>query len=247
MKLTEQELSWDDAVNVISKPKPPVAPTSPKGGRGNDDLTSKNDGPKDDTAVNKSSDVDADKLSKLNTYFLSSFETALKFLYKIGPATQNSDTDKTLETLKSYLRGKYIKSKAMYADWLIRLSNPASTPGQLAQKYRKQYDYVFTRNGKAGSNTVQTIQSIPKSPTLKDLNSFFDPGNPIGEDLDIVNNTSLRRDWVNNDIIEYRDGNTKSQLVSGVRRDAYAFHKDIMNFYAKGTEGLPIAKYRTKF
>ena len=260
MKLNEQELSWDEVEVIVNKtastsPKAQTGNTSPTGGRGNEDPTSKNDPPKDDIPkddlpLKGNANGEPANLKTIHSGFVSNFDRALKFFYQAGPATQNGDTDKLYELLTILRKPSGDKGDqkqraiAMYIDWVIRLSNPASNPGKLAQKYRKQYDYVLTRNGKS-SNTVQTIQSVPKSPALLDLNSFFDPQNPIGQDLGFVEDQRLRRSVLG--FVEFRDGNTKSQLVKNIRRDAYVMHKDIMNFYKWQKEGVPKAKYKTKF
>jgi hypothetical protein len=185
--------------------------------------------------------------------------TSVEFLQKFGAASRKRDTDLMYNLIKQYIIRNNTNSTYMscvYIDWILRLSTPGSIDQKLAMKFQKQYNYALSSNG-LNSISVNAIFNMPKAPSLKNINSIFNPQQPIGKMLDMSSDNKVVAEIRSNlyGVIEYTDDdNTSSKFLKP--RSAAEFYEMIMRMYELGSfnlenksvaKGKMLPKFKTKF
>jgi hypothetical protein len=183
--------------------------------------------------------------------------SSVEFLQKFGAASRKRDTDLMYNLIKQYIirsSDKSIYISCVYIDWILRLSTPGSTDQKLAMKFQKQYNYALSSNG-LNSISVNAIFNMPKDPSLKNINSIFNPQQPIGEMLDMSSDNKVVAEIRSNiyGVINYTEDNSSSKFQKP--RSAAEFHDIIMRMYNMQSfnyknpmsKGKMLPKFKTKF
>jgi hypothetical protein len=184
--------------------------------------------------------------------------SSVEFLQKFGAASRKRDTDLMYNLIKQYIIRNNTNSTYMscvYIDWILRLSTPGSIDQKLAMKFQKQYNYALSSNG-LNSISVNAIFNMPKDPSLKNINSIFNPQQPIGKMLDMSSDNKVVAEIRSNiyGVINYIENNTSSKFEKP--RSAAEFHEMIMRMYELGSfnlenksvaKGKMLPKFKTKF
>jgi len=202
------------------------------------------------------------KISAGVTPFSEAVSKSINFFIQFGPASKSLNSDYMLKLIYNYIiqeQAGVMKTSCIYIDWILRLSTPGTPPYNLAMKHQKQYDYVLSHNGKL-SNSLQLIKGIPKNPTLKNLNSIFNPAGPIGQSLNMGVNPESSEEADQDEIkiirmrhsldglIKFESDFTTSKFIA--QRSAEEFHKIVMSLYTQevyNSAGKMLPKFKTKF
>jgi hypothetical protein len=279
-KINEQEDPWADADAAIqqatkSKSTSTGKITTPPKSGGDADAAKR---AKDAAALKAKQDVDVKdkdivkqkkvksvfdrKISAGVNPFSEAVSKSINFFIQFGPASKSLNSDYMLKLIYNYIiqeQAGVMKTSCIYIDWILRLSTPGTPPYNLAMKHQKQYNYVLSHNGKL-SNSLQLIKGIPKNPTLKNLNSIFNPAGPIGQSLNMgVNPESteeadqaeikiIRMRHSLDGLIKFNSDFTESTFIA--QRSAEEFHKIIMSLYTQevyNSAGKMLPKFKTKF